>query len=128
MKFLKKNIQNWRSWKMTFFWVGHFEFFFSNKNWFFIFFPMKNNLAVLMRYHLFLQYGWLLQNLGKDFIQSIMHTTVRAPINLFDENKTTKWVWKSLQRQKHVCLRLKVIWTWHVVKSHISNLLIYLSE
>ena len=29
-----------------------------------------------MRYHLFLQYGWFLQNLGKDFIWTNMHTTV----------------------------------------------------
>jgi hypothetical protein len=29
-----------------------------------------------MRYHLFLQYGWFLQNLGKDFIPTNMHTTV----------------------------------------------------
>ena len=29
-----------------------------------------------MRYHLFLQYGWFLQNLGKDFIRTNMHTTV----------------------------------------------------
>ena len=27
-----KNIENWRFWKMTFFWVDHFEFFFSKKN------------------------------------------------------------------------------------------------
>ena len=26
MKFSWKNIKNWRSWKMRFFWVGHFEF------------------------------------------------------------------------------------------------------
>ena len=38
---------------------------------------MKNNLAVHMRYHLFSHYGWFLQNLGKDFIPSIMHTPVR---------------------------------------------------
>ena len=31
---------------------------------------------VHMRYHLFLQYGWFLQNLGKDFIRTNMHTTV----------------------------------------------------
>ena len=37
---------------------------------------MKNNLVVHMRYHLFLHYGQFLQNLGKDFIPSIMHTTV----------------------------------------------------
>ena len=37
---------------------------------------MKNNLAVHIRYHLFLHYGWFLQNLGKDFIRTNMHTTV----------------------------------------------------
>ena len=26
MKFSQKNIENWRSWKTQFFWVGHFEF------------------------------------------------------------------------------------------------------
>ena len=31
MKFSQKNIENWRSWKMTFFLGGHFEFFFSKK-------------------------------------------------------------------------------------------------
>ena len=31
MKFSQKNIENWQSWKMTFFWVGHFEFFFCKK-------------------------------------------------------------------------------------------------
>jgi hypothetical protein len=29
-----------------------------------------------MRYHLFLHYGWFLQNLGKDLIQTNMHTTI----------------------------------------------------
>ena len=33
------------------------------------------------RYHLFLQYGWFLQNNGKDFIRTNMHTTVLT--NLF---------------------------------------------
>jgi hypothetical protein len=37
---------------------------------------MKDNLAVHMRCHLFLHYDWFLQNLGKDSIPSIMHTTV----------------------------------------------------
>ena len=27
----KKNIENWRFWKTTFFWVGHFAFFFFKK-------------------------------------------------------------------------------------------------
>ena len=34
MKFSQKNIENWQRWKMTFFWVGHFEFFFSKKIFF----------------------------------------------------------------------------------------------
>ena len=33
-------------------------------------------MAVHMRYHLFLQYGWFLQNPGKDLIPTNMHTTV----------------------------------------------------
>jgi hypothetical protein len=34
-----------------------------------------------MRYHFFLQYGWFLQNLGKDFIPTNMHTTVTSRKN-----------------------------------------------
>ena len=30
MKFTQKNIENWWSWKMTFFLGGHFEFFLKN--------------------------------------------------------------------------------------------------
>ena len=41
MKFSQKNFENWRFWKMHFFWVGHFEFFFSKKKFFFAFFPWK---------------------------------------------------------------------------------------
>ena len=29
MKFSQKNIENWRSWKITFFLGGHFEIFFT---------------------------------------------------------------------------------------------------
>ena len=35
MKFSQKNIENWRSWKMSFFLVGHFEFLFFKKKIFF---------------------------------------------------------------------------------------------
>ena len=41
-----------------------------------IFFTYENQLGFHMRYHLFLQYGWFLQNLGKDLIRTNMHTTV----------------------------------------------------
>ena len=66
-----------------FFWVGHFEFFFSRIFFFKIFFFFLLHLnektkGFHMRYHLFLQYGWFLQNLGKDFIPTNMHTTVTS--------------------------------------------------
>ena len=44
-----------------------------------------------MRYHLFLHYGWFLQNLGKDFIQTNMHTTVYVI-----------WFWKTAGNLKNV--------------------------
>ena len=34
MKFSQKNIENWRSWKMRFILVVHYNFFFSKKNFF----------------------------------------------------------------------------------------------
>ena len=33
MKFSWKNIENWRSWKMSFFLVGHFDFFQKRQKW-----------------------------------------------------------------------------------------------
>ena len=48
MKFSQKNFENWRFWKMHFFWVGHFEFFFSKKKFFFCFFPMKISQSLLV--------------------------------------------------------------------------------
>ena len=38
----------------------------------------ENKQPVHVTYHLFLQYGWFLQNLGKDFIGTNMHMTVEA--------------------------------------------------
>ena len=40
-----------------------------------------------MKYHLFLQYGWFLQNLGKDVIQTNMHMSVHK--KSFDYRKKT---------------------------------------
>ena len=31
-----------------------------------------------MRYHFFLHYGWFLQNFEKDFIPTLLHTTVEV--------------------------------------------------
>ena len=79
MKFSWKNIENWRSWKMSFFCAGHFETFFSKKKNFFCFNLNENKQPVHMRCHLFLHNGWFLQNLGTDFIRTNMHTTVPVP-------------------------------------------------
>ena len=49
MKFSQKNIENWRFWKLTFYWVGHFEFFFSRKIIFFCFIPMKISHKLCVR-------------------------------------------------------------------------------
>ena len=60
---------------MTFFLGGHFDFFFFKKKKILLQFNEKTK-GFHMRYHLFLHYGWFLQNLGKDFIRTNMHTTV----------------------------------------------------
>ena len=41
-----------------------------------LFFINAKTKGFHMRYRLFLHHGWFVQNLGKDFIPSIMHTTV----------------------------------------------------
>ena len=75
MKFSLKNIENWRSWKMRFFWVGHRDFFFQKQNKKML--DLNENMQPIhMRYHLFLNHGWFLQNRGKDLILTNMHTTV----------------------------------------------------
>ena len=66
MKLLKKNIENWRSWKIDILF------------WFFVF--------GYWVFQFFLHYGWFLQNLGKDFIPSSMHTTVDLPNFLQNEH------------------------------------------
>jgi hypothetical protein len=44
--------------------------------------PNEKTKGFHMRYHLFLQYEWFLQNLGKDFIPTNMHTTVLVFVNI----------------------------------------------
>ena len=62
MKFWFKYVENWWSWKKKIF-LLHLN---------------ENKQPIQMRYHLFLQYGWFNQNLGKDFIPTNMHTTVHS--------------------------------------------------
>ena len=58
MKFSQKNFENWRFWKMHFFWVGHFDFFFQKKKGFFASFPWKHGK------------GYLLARMGQNFDQA----------------------------------------------------------
>ena len=55
-----------------------------SKKIFFLLFPNENYIGFHMRYHLFLHYGWFLQNIEKDFIRTNMHTTVSLHLPLFD--------------------------------------------
>ena len=48
-RFSRKNFENWRFWKMSFFWVSHFEFFFLKKKKKFCFIPMKISLNLYGR-------------------------------------------------------------------------------
>ena len=76
MKFSWKNIENWRSWKMSFFWGGHFEFSKSAILNFFFASSLWKIQPFYMRYHFFLHYGWFFQNLGKEAVRNFMHRTV----------------------------------------------------
>ena len=54
-----------------------------------------------MRYHLFLHYGWFLQNLGKDFIRTNMHTSVvRGSSNQHSHGTIDTVFYKRLERGK----------------------------
>ena len=60
---------------------------------FFLLHLNENEQLVHMRYHLFLYYGWFLQNFAKDFIRTNMHTTVHTgePIKITsNKEKPTK--------------------------------------
>ena len=75
-----------RKWRVSFR-VGHFEFPFTKS--FFLLRLNENKQPNHMRYYLFLQYGWFLQNLGKDFVQINMHTTVN--LSLFEKYRQVVW-------------------------------------
>ena len=72
--------------------------FFQQKPFFLLHFN-ENKQPVHMRYHLFLQYGWFLQNLGKDFTRTNMHTTV-ALIKLQYDCKIKQSILQGGQRTK----------------------------
>ena len=77
-KFSRKNIENWRSPENDLlfrFWFLVFGYWVVQKK-FFLFFLNEKTKGFHMRQHLFLHYGWFLQNLEKGFIRTNMHTTV----------------------------------------------------
>ena len=88
MKFSWKNIENWRSWKMRFFWGGHFEFSKSAILIFFIASSLWKIQPFYMKYCFFLHYGWFSQNLGKEAVRTLMHTTVNV-VTFFDKHKVS---------------------------------------
>ena len=55
---------------MTIVWIWYLVF----DTWYLFFLPNENHLAFYMKFHLFLH-----GKLGKNFIPSIIHTTVRDP-------------------------------------------------
>ena len=63
MKFSQKNIENWQSWKMTFFWVCHFEFFFPKKKNVFILMKISHKLCTRMDGTQFLWLWWFTANI-----------------------------------------------------------------
>ena len=72
-----------------FFWYLVFGYLVFQKKIFFLLFPNKNNLGFHMRNHLFLHYGWFLQNLEGDFTGTNMHTTVTCHLHMI------KWDWSN---------------------------------
>ena len=70
MKFSRKNFENWRFWKISFFSVGHFEIFFSKKNFFFASFSFK-----------MAKVSWLAR-MGQNFDQAKHDITFRPRPNI----------------------------------------------
>ena len=92
-----------------------------------------------MRYHLFLQYGWFIQNLGKDFIRTNIHTpdcTLKEKVLLLcnDLNAIKIWqvTWPPAPCSDGTCKTLKPtkstrILVW-VFRSHTMYLNLIFSD
>ena len=89
---------------MNFFSQPFLIFFIKEKIWFLVF-SNENNLAFHMRYHFCLHYGWFLQNLGKDFIRTNMHTTVIARQNVYCTINNNK---RQSSEKKQMIFNLKI--------------------
>ena len=77
-----------------------------------------------MRYHFFLHYGWFLQNFEKDFIPTLLHTTViriliwlryswNLPMwfgGLFKSNLSTIWTLLHNQTNQTNCSKFRALY------------------
>ena len=93
---IQKNIENWRFWKTQFFESAILIFFFKKKKKLLQF--NEKTKGFHMRYHLFLQHGWFLQNLGKYFIRTNMHTPVKFGLS----EKKLKKHWKLPETSRNL--------------------------
>ena len=72
--------RNFKSYAGKLYFFGFWIWSFSKTKTKNLFFPNENHSGFCMSYHLFLHYGWFLQNFGKDFIwsftQSVFYSIV----------------------------------------------------
>ena len=71
-----------------------------------------------MRHHLFLYYGWFLQNLEKGFIRTNMHMTVVCTHTLFfQENVDNLYYWTVMLSKKKILRsdQHEGRWTFHLI-------------
>ena len=76
MRWSKKKSSKWPTQKTSFSSSASSQYFFMKISWIFCFITMKTSSLFIWGLIFFLHYGWFLQNLGKDFIQTNMHMTV----------------------------------------------------
>ena len=124
MKFSWKNIENWRSWKMRFFWGGHFEFFLLH--------ICEKSSPFVWGNIFFCTMDVFFQNLGKDFILTNMHTTVfqvwsatyhKRPLNQFD--KLAIWLTSRISHLSNDPFAWRLMITYSITELRLCTLLVY---
>ena len=83
MKILWKNIENWRSWKMRFFWGGHFEFSKSAILNFFLLHISEKPSPFVWGIIFFCTMDGFSKILEKKGCRTFMHTTVIVTSKIF---------------------------------------------
>ena len=95
----------WRSWKTQFFWVGHFEFFFSKKKNFFCFIPMKTCQSLLVSKD-FSKFWWLPWFPAPNSTCLNICNTVYIHIFLYRQGETDKHITNECYELWHVTFLL----------------------